>query len=128
MPSLRSALTALVLMFSAHGALAMGPVPSGALLHADGDRRPPAWTAVRMCNGISKATRTICCGTNPPAWCGKRPDKNDIDDALLAEPNTDIMLIVSDPMFYICLITSVTVIYLAALAGSGRDNDLPGGA
>jgi hypothetical protein len=31
------------------------------------------------------------------------------------------MFILSDPMFYICMLTSVTVIYLTALAGSGRD-------
>lgn len=33
------------------------------------------------------------------------------------------MFPLSDPMFYICMITSVTVIYLAALAGSGRDDN-----
>jgi len=32
------------------------------------------------------------------------------------------MFILSDPMFYICMITCVTVIYLTALAGSGRDH------
>jgi hypothetical protein len=31
------------------------------------------------------------------------------------------MSILRDPMFYVCMITSVTVIYLTALAGSGRD-------
>jgi hypothetical protein len=31
------------------------------------------------------------------------------------------MFILSDPMFYICMLTSVTVVYLTALAGSGRD-------
>jgi hypothetical protein len=34
---------------------------------------------------------------------------------------TTQMFILSDPMFYICMLTSVTVIYLTALAGSGRD-------
>jgi len=32
------------------------------------------------------------------------------------------MFILSDPMFYICMMTVVTVIYLSALAASGRDN------
>jgi hypothetical protein len=32
------------------------------------------------------------------------------------------MFILNDPMFYICMLTCVTVIYLTALAGSGRDN------
>ena len=31
------------------------------------------------------------------------------------------MFILSDPMFYICMMTSVTIIYLSALAGSRRD-------
>lgn len=34
------------------------------------------------------------------------------------------MFPLSDPMFYVCMITSVTVIYLVALAGSGRDDNL----
>ncbi|MBO0754963.1 MAG: hypothetical protein J2P54_03825 [Bradyrhizobiaceae bacterium] len=34
------------------------------------------------------------------------------------------MFPLNDPMFYVCMITSVTVIYLAALAGSGRDDNL----
>lgn len=33
------------------------------------------------------------------------------------------MFPLNDPMFYICMITSVTVIYLVALAGSGRDDN-----
>ena len=37
------------------------------------------------------------------------------------------MFILSDPMFYICMITSVTVIYLTALAGSGRDKGVEEG-
>lgn len=32
------------------------------------------------------------------------------------------MFFLYDPMFYICIATSVTVVYLAALAGSGRDS------
>lgn len=32
------------------------------------------------------------------------------------------MFPLNDPMFYVCMITSVTVIYLVALAGSGRDD------
>jgi hypothetical protein len=31
------------------------------------------------------------------------------------------MFLLDDPMFYVCMITSVTVIYMVALAGSGRD-------
>jgi hypothetical protein len=31
------------------------------------------------------------------------------------------MFLLRDPLFYLCIMTSVTVIYLAALAGSGRD-------
>jgi len=37
------------------------------------------------------------------------------------------MFILRDPMFYICMITSITVIYLAALAGSGRDKGVEEG-
>jgi hypothetical protein len=37
------------------------------------------------------------------------------------------MFILRDPMFYICMITSVTVIYLTALAGSGRDTSVEEG-
>jgi hypothetical protein len=33
------------------------------------------------------------------------------------------MFLLNDPMFYICMVTSITAIYLTALAGSGRDND-----
>jgi hypothetical protein len=33
-----------------------------------------------------------------------------------------IMHLLTDPMFYICMLTNFTVIYLTALAGSGRDN------
>jgi len=33
-----------------------------------------------------------------------------------------MLLLLRDPMFYVCMITSVTVIYLAAVAGSGRDH------
>jgi hypothetical protein len=33
------------------------------------------------------------------------------------------MFPLNDPMFYVCMITSVTVIYLVALAGSGRDDN-----
>jgi hypothetical protein len=40
---------------------------------------------------------------------------------------TTQMFILSDPMFYICMLTSVTVIYLAALAGSGRDKSIEEG-
>jgi len=32
------------------------------------------------------------------------------------------MHLLTDPMFYICMFTNFTVIYLTALAGSGRDN------
>jgi hypothetical protein len=37
------------------------------------------------------------------------------------------MFILRDPMFYVCMITSVTVIYLTALAGSGRDTSVEEG-
>jgi hypothetical protein len=37
------------------------------------------------------------------------------------------MFILSDPMFYVCMISSVTVIYLTALAGSGRDGGVEEG-
>jgi hypothetical protein len=33
-----------------------------------------------------------------------------------------IMHLLTDPMFYICMFTNFTVIYLTALAGSGRDD------
>ena len=33
-----------------------------------------------------------------------------------------IMHLLTDPMFYLCMLTNFTVIYLTALAGSGRDN------
>src|SRR5580704_3485780 len=111
MPTVRSAVTALVLIFSAHGALAMGPVQSDVQFHAQVERRSPVWLTVRLCNGISKATRTICCGTSPPAWCGKRPDGN-VGDALVAGPASGDEL------------TSITIIYLVALAGSGRENSV----
>lgn len=31
------------------------------------------------------------------------------------------MFLLHDPMLYVCMLTSVTVIHLSALAGSGRD-------
>jgi hypothetical protein len=34
------------------------------------------------------------------------------------------MFPLNDPMFYVCMITSVTVIYMVALAGSGRDTNI----
>jgi hypothetical protein len=33
------------------------------------------------------------------------------------------MFLLQDPMFYVCMMTSITVIYLTALAGSGRDSN-----
>ena len=54
MPRVWSAVTALVLIFSAHGALAMGPVQSDTQFHAQVERRSPVWTTVRLCNGIQK--------------------------------------------------------------------------
>ena len=33
-----------------------------------------------------------------------------------------MLALLRDPMFYVCMISSVTVIYLAAAAGSGRDH------
>jgi hypothetical protein len=92
------------------------------------ERRPLA-VQVRLCNGISKHTRTICCGTHPPAWCGKRPDASDADkitgvvgSALdPSQPQSQFTAILRDPMLYLCMITCVTIIFLAALAASGRD-------
>jgi hypothetical protein len=34
------------------------------------------------------------------------------------------MFFLYDPMFYVCIATCVTVIYLSALAGSGSDDSL----
>jgi hypothetical protein len=34
------------------------------------------------------------------------------------------MFLLDDPMFYVCMITSATVIYMVALAGSGRDHEV----
>jgi hypothetical protein len=33
------------------------------------------------------------------------------------------MYLLTDPMFYVCMLTNFTVIYLTALAASGRDTD-----
>jgi hypothetical protein len=38
------------------------------------------------------------------------------------------MFLLQDPLFYVCMLTSVTVIYLVALAGSGRDGGINGEA
>jgi hypothetical protein len=135
MPLVRSVLTALVVIFWAHDAFAMAPVQSDTQFYAGAERRSPAWTTANLCNGISKATRTICCGTSPPAWCGKRPDRTAIGDAfrhglvvpLLATSASAVRQFVSDPMFYVCMMTAITIIYLAALAASGRDDDIRDG-
>jgi hypothetical protein len=37
------------------------------------------------------------------------------------------MFLLRDPMFYICIVTSITVIYLTALAGSGCDRGITEG-
>jgi hypothetical protein len=37
-----------------------------------------------------------------------------------------MLILLRDPMFYVCMLTSVTVIYLVALAGSGRDHGTEG--
>jgi hypothetical protein len=135
----RRTLTGLALIFSAHSAFAMELVSSGALFARE-HSRASAWTTARLCNGISKHTRTICCGTNPPAWCGKQPESDilphETDDAFGHEAvvprkqrsGDQRMLILRDPVFYACMITSITVIYLTALAGSGRDNGVEEGA
>jgi hypothetical protein len=34
------------------------------------------------------------------------------------------MFLLDDPMFYVCMIASVTVIYMVALAASGRDHEV----
>jgi len=137
MTLLRLALTASALSFSVQGAFAM-EAPSGALVGRE-HSRAPAWMTARLCNGISKHTRTICCGANPPAWCGKRPEsdipQHDADGArrgalvpLTQRSGDQLMLILRDPMFYVCIMTSITIIYLTALAGSGRDNGVGEGA
>ena len=135
MRSMRSALTALVLIFGAHAAFAMGALRSDTQFYADAERRSPASTSANLCNGISKATRTICCGTRPPAWCGKRPERTEIGNAfkngmfvpLLQTSARATVQFVSDPMFYVCMMTSITIIYLAALAASGRDDGIKDG-
>ena len=38
------------------------------------------------------------------------------------------MFILSDPMFYICMTICITIIFLTALAGSGRDGGVNEGA
>jgi hypothetical protein len=129
MRSVRNALIAIALTCSAHGATAM-PVPSAA--HFGANQRLSVWMPVRLCNGISKHTRTLCCGTTPPAWCGERPAASEADvrggyrdgapDRLVGRSDGGVMFILGDPMFYACMITCITVIYLMALAGSGRDH------
>ena len=128
--SMRLALAALVVALSAHGALAWyGASVGQSYASASTDDHASVHARAHLCNGISKHTRTICCGANPPAWCGKRPKDivdadttNDRDLARLyqASPN-DFGSPLRDPMFYVCMLVSVTVIYLTALAGSGRD-------
>jgi len=138
MTLLRRALTVFALFFPAHGAaFAIEPVPSGAFF-AHEDLRMPLWTIARLCTGITKHTRTICCGTNPPDWCGMRPEGDVVPQEAGHETDNPVrhpsvppstrrsgdqfMMIVRDPMLYVCVMTSITVIYLTALAGSGRDN------
>jgi hypothetical protein len=38
------------------------------------------------------------------------------------------MFLLRDPLFYVCMMTSVTIIYLTALAGSARDREINGQA
>jgi hypothetical protein len=130
--SMRLVLAALVVACSTHGALAGdGASVAQSYASASTDHRASVHARARLCNGISKHTRTICCGTNPPAWCGKRPQENyetNVDagatnDHELARPyQDDFGSPLRDPMFYVCMFVSVTVIYLTALAGSGRDS------
>jgi hypothetical protein len=139
MTLLRRALTVFALIFSAHGAaFAMELVPSDAFF-AHEYLRVPSLTTARLCNEISKHPHIICCGTNPPAWCEKRPDGDIVPHEADRETDNTVrqqsvapltrrsgdqfMMIVRDPMLYVCVVTSITVIYLTALAGSGRDND-----
>jgi hypothetical protein len=128
--SMRLALAALVVAFSAHGALAWYGASVGQTYPgASTDNHASVHARAHLCNGISKHTRTICCGANPPAWCGKRPKDivdadatNDRDLARLYQASlNDFGSPLRDPMFYVCMFVSVTVIYLTALAGSGRD-------
>src|SRR5262249_31862901 len=106
-------------------ALALEPALSQIQHYGDAGPRDVPWMRVHLCNGISKHTRTICCGTNPPAWCGRPRDasaSNTADQNVASEKTTnDITFLFRDPMFYVCMVTSITVIYLVALAGSGRD-------
>jgi len=140
MTLLRNGLTGLALLFSANGALAIVP------------ERPPwtqanqppspstAWKPVKLCNGISKHTRTICCGAHPPGWCGKPQDAVAVAAAHLSDTTVsdgkgipsplrtsdDILFILRDPMFYLCMLTVITVIYLSAQAATGRDREMDG--
>jgi hypothetical protein len=129
MTSVGSALIAIALICSAHGANAM-PIPSPAHFGVSADASFML-VPVPLCNGISKHTRTICCGTRPPAWCGKPQGATEVNansihkDAPLGpitgKSDSGVMFILGDPMLYVCLIACVTIIYLVALAGSGRD-------
>jgi hypothetical protein len=138
MTLLRRVLTVFALFFSVHGAaFAMELLPSSAIFARE-DLRVPSWTIARLCSGITKHSRTICCGTNPPAWCGMRPESDIVPHEAGHETDNTVrhqsvppltrrsgdqfMMIVRDPMLYVCVMTSITVIYLTALAGSGRDN------
>jgi hypothetical protein len=131
MASNQYVLSTFVLVLSAHAALALGPASSPTQLYEAAGLRAVPWMRIHLCNGISKHTRTICCGTNPPAWCGKSREVNEssAEDAAASEAlvpsgektTNDVTFIFRDPMFYVCMLVSVTVIYLVALAGSGRD-------
>jgi hypothetical protein len=123
MKPVRLALSAFILIVSTYGAIATGPAPSAGQSYVNAGRDLPALTPVRLCNGISKHTRTICCGTNPPAWCGKRPEPI-ARDLLLERSLNDFLSLLRDPILYLCLVTCVTVIYLAATAASARDTDV----
>ena len=124
MTSARNALVAFVLICSAHDASAM-LLPSAARFDVSADPLSSMRAPVRLCNGISKHTRTLCCGMRPPVWCGKQPAPGDADAGsagINGKSDNSVMFILRDPMFYACMIACVTVICLVALAGSGRDH------
>jgi hypothetical protein len=132
------ALTAFGLLFYAHcAAFGIELVPSDALFAREYSR-VPSWTTTRLCSGIGKHTRTTCCGTNPPTWVGTGPKvtscrmKPTMKLTIPFGTSRSLRLrgdrvMVRDPMLYLCVMTSITVICLTALAGSGRDNGVEEG-
>jgi hypothetical protein len=116
-----------------------GTVAIGELFEREYSRLSSS-TIAGLCNGMSEHTRTVCCGTNS---CGKRLQRDivpheadhETDDSvrdqsvapLTRRSGDQFIMIVQDPMLYICVMISITVICLTALAGSGRDNGVEEG-